>query len=132
MNLQLTEEQILIRDMVREFVNTEVRPIAAEIDKAHRFPVESIAPMGAAGLFGFNIGEAYGGTEADIISYVLATEEMSKVSAAHAMIMGSQCSLTGPVIEKYADEETRQRLLPGVASGEKNRLFLSVRTRCGL
>ena len=44
---------------------------------------------------------------------------MSKVSAAHAMIMGSQCSLTGPVIEKYADEETRQRLLPGVASGEK-------------
>ncbi|WP_059216428.1 acyl-CoA dehydrogenase family protein [Escherichia albertii] len=119
MNLQFTEEQILIRDMVREFVNTEVRPIAAEIDKAHRFPVESIAPMGAAGLFGFNIGEAYGGTEADIISYVLATEEMSKVSAAHAMIMGSQCSLTGPVIEKYADEETRQRLLSGVVSGEK-------------
>lgn len=119
MNFQLTEEQTLIRDMVREFVENDVKPIAAEIDKDHRFPSESIAPMGELGLFGFNIDEAYGGSEADVLSYALATEEMAKVSAAHAMIMGSQCSLTGPIIQKYANEETKARLLPGVVSGEK-------------
>ncbi|GKX56722.1 butyryl-CoA dehydrogenase [Leminorella grimontii] len=119
MNFELTEEQTLIRDMVREFVENDVKPIAGEIDKEHRFPSESIAPMGELGLFGFNIDEAYGGSEADVLSYALATEEMAKVSAAHAMIMGSQCSLTGPIIQKYANEETKARLLPGVVSGEK-------------
>lgn len=119
MDFQLTEEQVLIRDMVREFVENDIKPIAGAIDKEHRFPSESVAPMAELGLFGFNIDEAYGGTEADAISYVLATEEMAKVSASHAMIMGSQCSLTGPIIQKYADEETKARILPGVVSGEK-------------
>ncbi|ODQ03379.1 MULTISPECIES: acyl-CoA dehydrogenase family protein [Enterobacterales] len=119
MDFQLTEEQVLIRDMVREFVENEIKPIAGAIDKEHRFPSESVAPMAELGLFGFNIDEAYGGTEADAISYVLATEEMAKVSASHAMIMGSQCSLTGPIIQKYADEATKARILPGVVSGEK-------------
>lgn len=119
MNLQLTEEQVLIRDMVKEFVENEVKPIAGEIDKEHRFPAESISPMAEIGLFGFNIDEEFGGTGADIMSYVLATEEMAKVSAAHAMIMGSQCSLTGPIIQKYANDEIKQHLLPGVVSGEK-------------
>ncbi len=118
MNFELTEEQTLIRDMVREFVENEVKPISEEIDKEHRFPHESISPMAEIGLFGFNIEEEFGGTGADTLSYVLATEEMAKVSAAHAMIMGSQCSLTGPVLQKYADEETKKRLLPGVVSGE--------------
>ncbi|HFS6713833.1 TPA: acyl-CoA dehydrogenase family protein [Proteus mirabilis] len=119
MDFQLTEEQVLIRDTVREFVENDIKPIAGAIDKEHRFPSESIAPMAELGLFGFNIDETYGGTEADAISYVLATEEMAKVSASHAMIMGSQCSLTGPIIQKYADEETKARILPGVVSGEK-------------
>ncbi|WP_109400048.1 acyl-CoA dehydrogenase family protein [Proteus sp. TJ1640] len=123
MDFQLTEEQVLIRDMVREFVENDIKPIAGEIDKEHRFPSESVAPMAELGLFGFNIDENYGGTEADAISYVLATEEMAKVSAAHAMIMGSQCSLTGPVIQKYADEETKARILPGVVSGEQMGCF---------
>ncbi|PWC12092.1 acyl-CoA dehydrogenase [Brenneria roseae subsp. americana] len=118
MNFQLTEEQSLIKNMIREFVENEIQPIAAAIDKEHRFPRESIAPMAELGLFGFNIDEEYGGSDADVISYVLATEEMAKVSAAHAMIMGSQCSLTGPIIQKYADAETKKRLLPKIVSGE--------------
>ncbi len=118
MDLRLTEEQVLIRDMVREFVEQEVKPIAAEIDRNHRFPEESIAPMAELGLFGFNIPEEYGGSSADALSYMLATEEIAKVSAAHAMIMGSQCSLTGPILLKYADEATKKRLLPEVVSGK--------------
>lgn len=118
MNFKLTEEQTLIRDMVGEFVENAIKPIAAEIDKNHRFPEESIVPMAELGLFGFNLDEIYGGSEADALSYVLATEAMAKVSAAHAMIMGSQCSLTGPIVQKYADEETRKRLIPRIISGE--------------
>lgn len=119
MDFQLTEEQILIRDMVRDFVEQHVSKIADEIDKNHRFPAESVAPMGELGLFGFGLPEEYGGSDADTISYVLATEEMAKSSAAHAMIMGSQCSLTGPIILKYTNEETKARLLPGMITGEK-------------
>ncbi|WP_252317906.1 MULTISPECIES: acyl-CoA dehydrogenase family protein [Symbiopectobacterium] len=118
MNFELNEEQTLIRNMVREFVDSDIKPIAAIIDKQHRFPQESIAPMAELGLFGFNINEAFGGSDADAVSYILATEEMAKVSAAHAMIMGSQCSLTGPIIQKYADAQTQQRLLPKVVTGE--------------
>lgn len=118
MNFELNEEQTLIRNMVREFVDSDIKPIAAIIDKQHRFPQESIAPMAELGLFGFNINEEFGGSDADAVSYILATEEMAKVSAAHAMIMGSQCSLTGPIIQKYADAQTQQRLLPKVVTGE--------------
>lgn len=119
MDFQLTEEQLLIRDMVKDFVEQHVSKIADEIDRNHRFPEESVPLMAELGLFGFNMPEEYGGTGADNISYVLATEEMAKSSASHAMIIGSQCSLGGPILAKYLSDENKARLLPGVVSGEK-------------
>ncbi len=123
MGFDLTEEQLLIKNMVNEFVESEVKPIAGEIDKEHRFPSESIAPMAELGLFGFNLPEEFGGNGCDAMSYVLATEEMAKWSAAHAMIIGSQCSLVGPIIAKYGTQAQQERILPGMISGEKMGCF---------
>lgn len=119
MDFSLTEEQSLIKGMVKEFVEQHVAPIAAEIDRDHRFPSESIKPMADLGLFGFCLPEKYGASNADAISYVLATEEIAKVSAAHAMIIGSQCSLTIPILLKYANDEIKDRVIPGMISGDK-------------
>jgi butyryl-CoA dehydrogenase len=118
MDFQLTEEQLLIRDMVRDFVEQHVRPIASEIDKNHRFPEESIAPMAALGLFGFTLPEQYGGSGTDSVSYVVACEEIAKVSAAHAMIIGSQCSLSAPILVKYAPKQIQERIVPKMITGE--------------
>jgi butyryl-CoA dehydrogenase len=117
MDFSFTEEQLLIRDMVKEFVAKHVQPIAAEIDKNHRFPEESIQPMAELGMFGFTLPEVYGGNESDSLSYVLAAEEMAKVSAAHVMIMGSQCTLTTPILIKYGSDDARQRLVPEMIAG---------------
>ena len=120
MDFQFTEEQLLIKEMARDFVEQHIRPIAAEIDETHRFPSESVLPMGEHGLFSFTLPEEYGGTGADSISYVLATTEVAKASAAHAMIMGSQCSLTAPILVKYAkDKSIPERLVPDMIAGRK-------------
>lgn len=127
---QFTEEQLLIRDMVREFASQHIQPIAAEIDKDHRFPEESIAPMAELGLFGFTLPEEYGGS-GDAVSYVLATEEIAKVSASHTMIIGSQCSLTTPILVKYASDEIKERIIPKMISGEKLGSFCLTETGAG-
>ncbi|MTJ83206.1 MAG: acyl-CoA dehydrogenase [Telmatospirillum sp.] len=118
MDFQLSEEQTLIRNMVHEFVEQHVRPMADEIDRNHRFPEESIAPMAELGLFGFNLPEQYGGSGIDSVAYAVASEEMAKVSASHAMIMGSQCTLTTPILVKYASDEIKERIIPKMIAGE--------------
>lgn len=118
MYFEFTEEQILIQNMVREFTEQHIQPIASEIDKNHRFPEESISPMAELGLFGFTLPEQYGGSGPGSLSYALACEEMSKVSAAHAMIMGSQCTLTTPILVKYAPDDIKERIVPKMISGE--------------
>lgn len=124
MDFELSEEHVLIQNMVRDFVAQHITPIAAEIDEQHRFPSESILPMGEHGLFGFALPEEYGGTGSDSLSYVLATKEVAKVSASHAMIMGAQCSLTTPILINYANDKSLvERLVPQMISGEKLACF---------
>ena len=119
MDFQLTEEHELIRNMVKEFVEEHIKPIAAEIDANHRFPSESIAPMAELGLFGFTLPEQYGGNESDSLSYVIASEEIAKVSASHVMILGAQCTLTTPILLKWAHPDIVADLVPSMISGEK-------------
>lgn len=119
MDFMLTEEQELIRNMVREFVEQHIKPIAAELDAKHRFPDESIPLMAELGLFGFNLPEEYGGSGKDAVAYVIACEEVSKVSAAHAMIIGSQCTLTTPILIKHAKKSIADRIVPDMISGKK-------------
>ena len=117
MDFSLSEEQLLVRDMVREFTEQYIQPIAAELDEKHRFPEESIGPMAELGFFGFTLPEEYGGS-GDSLCYVVACEEMAKVSAAHVMIVGSQCTLTTPILIKYANRDLRERIVPKMISGD--------------
>ena len=86
-DFNLTSEQMMIRDMVREFAAKEVAPIAAEIDRDQRFPAETIEKMKGLGLMGISIPEEYGGAGGDTVSYALACEELARVSASTSAIL---------------------------------------------
>jgi butyryl-CoA dehydrogenase len=115
----LTDEQLLIQNMARKFAEDEVRPIASEIDKNHRFPTESISRMAKLGLFGLSIPEEYEGSGGDILSYVLAVEELARVSASHGLILSCHVSVCAHPIQQYGTEAQKKKYLPDLASGRK-------------
>jgi alkylation response protein AidB-like acyl-CoA dehydrogenase len=118
-DLKLTEEHRLIRDMARDFAQKEVAPIAAEIDEAARFPTETVKRMGELGFMGIEIPEEWGGTGLDTLSYVLALIEVSKACASHGAIMSVNNSLVCHGIEAFGTERQKEELLLPLASGEK-------------
>ena len=100
MNFELTEEQLLIQEMVREFAATEVAPIAAEIDRDHRFPAELIPKMAKLNIMGVPFPEEYGGAGADNVSYAVVLEELARACASTAIIVSGHTSLaTWPIFE---------------------------------
>jgi alkylation response protein AidB-like acyl-CoA dehydrogenase len=118
MDLQLSDEHRMIRDMAREFATAEIAPIAAEYDETGEFPQETVAKMGAHGFMGIAVPEAYGGAGMDTMAYVLALEEISKADASHGVIMSVCNSLFCYGVERYGSEEQKQKYLRAVASGE--------------
>lgn len=115
----LTEDQKLIQETVREFARQEVQPIAAEIDENHRFPAESIVRMADLGLMGLTIPEEYEGSGGDTVSYILAVEELARVSASHGGILSVHMSVGTQPILKFGTEEQKKKYLPDLASGRK-------------
>ncbi len=113
----LSNEHIMIRDTTRDFAQKEIAPVASQFDESGEFPYETVRKMGALGLMGIEIPEAYGGAGMDTLSYVLAVEEISKVDASHGVIMSVNNSLYGHGILKFGTEEQRQKFLKPVASG---------------
>jgi len=118
MDLQLSDEHRMIRDMARDFAQKEIAPIAAEYDETGDFPSETIRKMAAQGFMGIEVPEKYGGVGMDTLAYVLALEEISKVDASHGVIMSVCNSLFCYGILHYGTEEQKQRYLRAVASGE--------------
>ena len=126
MGYQLTEDQTLIRNMVREFAENEVKPIAAEIDKNHRFPTETVKRMAELGLFGLSTPEALGGggdSAEDVLSYILAVEELSRVCATHGVILSAHVSLGMYPILKYGSDAIKEKYIPDLAAGKKLAAF---------
>jgi alkylation response protein AidB-like acyl-CoA dehydrogenase len=119
MDLELSQEQRMIRDMARDFSQKEIAPIAAEIDEAGRFPAETVRKMGELGFMGIEIPEEYGGTGMDTVSYVLAMIEVSKACASHGTIMSVNNSLVCHGLSEFGTEEQKQAFLVPLASGEK-------------
>jgi butyryl-CoA dehydrogenase len=119
MDLKLSEEHRMIRDMARAFAQKEILPIAAEIDIDGRFPKETVAKMGELGFMGIEIPEEYGGTGLDAMSYVLAVIEISKVCASHGVIMSVNNSLVCHGLEVFGTEAQKRAFLEPLASGEK-------------
>ncbi len=118
MEFGLNEEQKMFRDMVRDFAKNEVEPGASERDKKAEFPHDLIKEMGELGLMGVFIPEEYGGSGADVISYLLAVEELAKVDPGVAVSMSVNNSVCCFPILKFGTEEQKKKFLPQLASGE--------------
>ena len=119
MSFQLTDEQLLTRSSVREFAEAEVAPIAAEIDRDHRFPEETVPKLGELGLLGMLVPEEYGGVGMDTVSYCIAIEELSRACATTGVLVEAHSSLcTWPIVH-FGTEEQKQKYLPDLASGKK-------------
>ncbi len=118
MDLALTEEQRLLRDMVHDFATREVEPVAAALDREHRFPAELVRRMGELGLMGMMVPEAYGGAGLDTVAYVVAMEEINRACASTGVIMSVNNSLVCDPILHFGTEAQRRRWLPRLATGE--------------
>ncbi len=118
MDLHLSDEHRMIRDMARDFAQKEIAPIAAHHDETGEFPHETIRKMGAMGFMGIEVPEEYGGQGMDTLAYVLALEEISKVDASHGVVMSVNNSLYAYGILHYGTEAQKRNQLRAVASGQ--------------
>ncbi len=114
----LTEEHKMIQAAARDFARSEIEPIAAQFDESGEFPMDTIRKMGGMGFMGIEVPEQYGGAGMDTLAYVLALEEISRVDAAHGVIMSVNNSLYCHGILKFGTEEQKQKFLRPVASGK--------------
>jgi butyryl-CoA dehydrogenase len=119
MHLQLTEEQKMIQEMVRGFAEKEVKPVASEMDRRGEFPHELVKKMAELGLMGAFVPPEYGGSGMDLVSYVLAMEEISKAWASLGVIMTVNNSLVCEPIHRFGTEAQKLRYLVPLARGEK-------------
>ncbi len=119
MNFQLTREQQLVQQMVREFAINEVKPIAAEIDETERFPMENVEKMAKLGMMGIPFSKEFGGAGGDVLSYIIAVEELSKVCATTGVILSAHTSLCATVIHENGTQAQRQQYLPDLCQGKK-------------
>ena len=118
MLFKLTDEQVMIQNMVREFSRKVIAASASERDKTKEFPAENFRQMGELGLMGMMIPEEYGGESADTISYVLALSEIAYSCASTSVVMSVQNSIVCESLYKFGTREQKQKFLVPLASGE--------------
>ncbi len=119
MNLELTEEQELLQKTVREFAESEVKPLAKELDETGRFPRETFKKAAELGLTGIEIPEEEGGAGFDHIAYSIAIEEISRCCASTGVILSVQNSLYCDPIHRFGTEEQKKKFVAPFARGEK-------------
>ncbi|MFC5713598.1 acyl-CoA dehydrogenase [Thalassorhabdus alkalitolerans] len=118
MNFELTKEQTMIRNMVRDFAKQEVAPKAEEVDREARFPEETFKKMGELGLLGIPFPEEYGGSGGDTISYALAVEEIGKACGSTGLSYAAAVSLGASPLYYFGTEQQKQEHLIPLASGK--------------
>ncbi len=118
MNFNLTKTQELFRQMIREFAEKEVKPLAAEIDEQERFPAETVKKMAELGIFGIPVPTQYGGAGGDNLMYSIAVEELSRACATTGVVVSAHTSLCVAPIMEHGTEEQKMKYLPKLASGE--------------
>ncbi|MFN6076555.1 MAG: acyl-CoA dehydrogenase [Fluviicola sp.] len=119
MNFELTEEQLAVRDAARDFAQNVLKPGVIERDRDQRFPHEEMKQLGELGFLGMMVDPKYGGGGMDTISYALAMEEISKVDASASVCMSVNNSLVCWGLDKFGNEEQKQKFLVPLATGEK-------------
>jgi short/branched chain acyl-CoA dehydrogenase len=123
MDLDLTPEHELIRDTVRTFARERVAPVAEELDRESRFPVELVREMGELGLMGIPLPEEHGGAGGDTVGYALAIEELTRVDSSVAITVAAHTSLGTMPIHLFGTDEQKARWLPDLASGRRLAAF---------
>ena len=118
MDFNLTKQENLFLQMVREFAENEVKPLAAEIDEQERFPMETVEKMRKTGLMGIPIPKQYGGQGGTTQMYSMAVEELSRVCATTGVVVSAHTSLCAEPILMFGTEEQKMKYLPKLASGE--------------
>ena len=119
MDFHLTREQEMVRKMYREFAETEVKPLAEEIDEEERFPMETVEKMAKLGMMGIYFPKQYGGAGGDVLSYAMCVEELAKVCGTTAVIVSAHTSLCCAPIFEHGTEEQKMKYLPDLLSGKK-------------
>jgi short/branched chain acyl-CoA dehydrogenase len=123
LNFDLTQEQQLVRDTVREFAVSRIAPVAAELDREHRFPYELVTELAGLGLMGMTLPEEYGGAGADTLSYAIAVEELTRIDSSVAITVAAHHSLGTLPIFYFGNEEQKREWLPPLASGQRLAAF---------
>jgi len=119
MNFELTEQQTLLQQTIRDFAQAEITPGASERDEAARFPRELIPKMADLGLFGVMIPENYGGAGLDPLSFAIIIEEVARADASVALLLASHNSLCAGHILAAGNENQKRAYLPSLAGGKK-------------
>ena len=123
MDLDLTPEQELLRDTVRSFARERVAPIAEEIDRESRFPVELVREMAELGLLGIPLPDRYEGAGGDTLGYAIAIEELTRIDSSVAITVAAHTSLGTMPIFLFGSDEQKDRWLPDLASGRRLAAF---------
>jgi len=118
MNFDLTEEQQILKDMVREFALKELEPRSADIDENSAFPLDLFRRMAELGLLGVPWPEEYGGAGADVLSYIITVEEISRVCGSTGLSLAAHTSLGTYPIFTHGTEEQKRKYIPPLASGK--------------
>jgi short-chain 2-methylacyl-CoA dehydrogenase len=123
LNFDLTKEQQLVRDTVRDFAESRIAPVAAELDREHRFPYDLVAELADLGVMGMTVPEEYGGAGADALSYAIAIEELTRIDSSVAITVAAHHSLGTLPILYFGNDEQKREWLPQLASGQKLAAF---------
>ena len=119
LDFRLGETANLLRESVRDFVNNEILPLAAEIDQKDQFPAGLWQKLGELGVLGVSVDERYGGAEMGYLEHVIAMEEISRGSPSVGLAYGAHSNLCVNQIQLNGSEEQKQRYLPDLVSGKK-------------
>ena len=118
MNFELTDEQNMIRETVRDFAEREIKPVAQELDEKAEFSYDLTRKMGELGLFGMYLPEQYGGQGLDTLSYVIAVEELARIDGSQAATLAAHNSLGIGPLYYYGTEEQKMKYLPQLCTGD--------------
>ena len=119
MNFSLSKEHEMARGLFKEFAETEVKPLAQEVDETEVFPRETVEKMAKCGFLGIPVPKEYGGQGCDPLTYAMCVEELSKVCGTTGVIVSAHTSLCCDPIQTYGTEEQKQKYLVPLAKGEK-------------
>lgn len=119
MDFTLSKKHEMAKQLFKDFAETEVKPLAQEVDETEHFPMDTVKKMGKYGFMGIPVPKEYGGQGCDILTYVMCVEELSKVCATTGVVVSAHTSLCADPILTYGTEEQKKKYLPDLASGKK-------------